>query len=118
MMMVQDQKETSIKMIGDYLLRGWTLTDLACLDCDTPLMRSRAKETVCTFCCQNPIQEEPVLEQVLQSVNVSSDFQLNVQQKLLKISQDMLLCNDYDQIKIMIETANSLIDLISNSQKH
>lgn len=119
-MMVQDQKEISIKMIGDYLLKGWTLTDFGCADCNTPLMRSRGGETVCTFCCQRPIQKETVLAvQTVkdESITSNSDFQSNIKQKLLNISQDMLLCKDYDQIKLMIDTANSLITLISNSQK-
>lgn len=123
-MMVQDQKEISIKMIGDYLLKGWTLTDFGCPDCNTPLMRSRGGEIVCTFCCQKPIQKETIVAAPAVSVVEAdplivsdSDFKSNIEQKLSNISQEMLLCKDYDQIKVMIDTANSLIDLISKSQR-
>jgi uncharacterized Zn finger protein (UPF0148 family) len=128
MMTAQDQREKSIKMIGDYLLKGWTLTDLGCSNCDTPLMRSRGGEIVCTFCCQNPVENPVVLEQpsakniVLDKAidpkdSSSSDFKSNIKQKLDKISQDILLCSDYDQIKTMVDTANALIDLIAKSQQ-
>lgn len=119
-MTAQDQRENSIKMIGDYLLKGWTMTDLGCSDCDTPLMRSRSGEIVCTFCCQKPVEKPIVLANAAEkSVDQSadSDFQSNIRQKLVKISQDILLCNDYNLIKIMIDTANSLIELIEKSQK-
>ena len=119
--MAQDQRENSIKMIGDYLLKGWTLTDLGCSDCDTPLMRSRSGEIVCTFCCQNPVpvkEEDTILDKEAdQKEFSSSDFKSNIKQKLDEISQEILLCNDHDQIKIMVGTANSLVDLISKSQK-
>jgi uncharacterized Zn finger protein (UPF0148 family) len=128
MITAQDQREKSIKMIGDYLLKGWTLTDLGCSNCDTPLMRSRGGDIVCTFCCQKPVEKpvalelplakEIVLEKPIDSKEYSSsDFKSNINKKLDKISQDILLCSDYDQIKTMVETANALIDLIAKSQQ-
>ena len=132
-----DQKENAIKLIGDYLLKGWTLTDFGCCDCNTPIMRSRSGEEVCTFCSQNPIRkvlvaepeailqvlEEPIVPKSPKVVKGSQDsqsgseVQSNFKTKLLNISQEMLSCKDYDQIKKMIDASKSLIELISSSQQ-
>ncbi|KXS12973.1 hypothetical protein M427DRAFT_71724 [Gonapodya prolifera JEL478] len=48
--------EDAVRAIGQYLLRGWVLTDAACADCGCPLMRSKdASLTFCPVCAPVPL---------------------------------------------------------------
>ncbi|KAJ3275527.1 hypothetical protein HDV01_000354 [Terramyces sp. JEL0728] len=51
-MTTEADRDLAIKRIGDYLLKGWVLTDTPCRNCQIPTLRTKDSSTVefCTVC--------------------------------------------------------------------
>ncbi|KAJ3318779.1 hypothetical protein HDV06_007030 [Boothiomyces sp. JEL0866] len=55
-MTTETDRELAIKRIGEYLLKGWVLTDVPCRNCKVPTLRTKNRATVdfCTVCDLEP----------------------------------------------------------------
>ncbi|KAI8893918.1 hypothetical protein BC833DRAFT_606836 [Globomyces pollinis-pini] len=74
--MTKSRNDIGIERMGNYLLKGWVLTDLPCDRCNIPTMRTKSKSKV-GFCCLCDDEISPIpLTSLTISNNVSNDVEL------------------------------------------
>ncbi|KAI2805361.1 hypothetical protein BLOT_004357 [Blomia tropicalis] len=82
MAMTADQRNLVTKLLGEYMLKGFTLLDSHCDSCLTPLMKRRDEKSFCVFCdiiskpeasSQTPESEQKIVTQKIENIEPKCD---------------------------------------------
>ncbi|KAJ3314815.1 Coiled-coil domain-containing protein 42 [Boothiomyces sp. JEL0838] len=97
-MTTETDRDLAIKRIGEYLLKGWVLTDVPCRNCQVPTLRTKDKSQVdfCTLCDlpseiiqKNDIDDSLLKKKELEYKRVL-DMELNEPKKETKSVSELL----------------------------
>ena len=110
------------KLIGEYLLKGWTLMGETCSkDCNVPLMRSRDKSSLICVGCGVDFMKKPLLKSdeeihaTNSQVQSDSDNLLSVVDGKIKwLVSEVAASTSLEHLNVLVDTLSKFVTLRKN----